>query len=305
VTKKSKSKTTSQVTGLAFSNVLSGSFTPITKWCLRFMPLYNFALLRHGIPAILLLPFMPKRWQKIKRQDLFLAILCGLVLYCGGNLFIYLGLQRTSSINAAIILMLEPILLFVFSVELMRERFKKKTFMGVTIAFFGTALIVLEPALRSHSLSAGGLIGNLLILANVICGVLGVWLMKHLSKRVPTFQLLFIGLAAAASVFLILALPTITNWSSLHHTGVLFAVLYGGVGIGIVSYALKYWSLKTLGGQDYSLLSYVEPIVTALVAVIVFKESFTSITMIGVTVVFIGVWLAEVRIHSHWYFRSR
>jgi drug/metabolite transporter (DMT)-like permease len=299
--KSKKPKTKAAITGLAISNILSGSYTPIIKYCLRFMPLYNFGLIRHAGPAILMLPFMPKQWQPIKRRDLLLSILCGLILYCCANLFVYLGLQRTSSINAAIILMLEPILLFVFSVELMRERFKPKVFFGVLVAFLGTALIVMAPTLSTRSLSGGGFIGNLLILAAVACGVVGVWLMKYLSNRVPTFQLLFIGLIAAAFVYLLLALPTITEMKSLNNRVVLFGSLYGVIGVGIISYALKFWSLRRLGGQDYSLLEYVEPAATALVAFVFFKESFTSITLIGVAIVFVGVWLAEARARNHWH----
>jgi drug/metabolite transporter (DMT)-like permease len=86
---------------------------------------------------------------------------------------------------------------------------------------------------------------------------------------------------------------------------VLFSALYGVVAVGLLSYWLLYWCLKTLGGQEYSLVMYVEPTVTALVAFLFFKESFTSITLIGVVIVFIGVWLAEIKIHHHSHVRSK
>jgi drug/metabolite transporter (DMT)-like permease len=305
VGRKPKQTITAAIAWLIVANVLTGVYNPLIKYSLRYMPLYNFALLRHAGPALLVLPFAIKKWKKLKRRDLLLSILCGLVMYGGANLLFYLGIERTSSINAAIILMLEPILLFVFSVELMRERFKKKVFSGIIIAFLGTALIVLGPALGKSQLSAGGLIGNLLIVGTVVCGVIGVWLMKYLSKRVPTLQLLFIGLATAAVMYFVLALPTITDMASLHNSVVFFTVIYGIVGVGAISYGLRFWALKTVAGQDYGLVTYVEPAVTAIVASVFFKETFTNTTIIGVAIVFIGIWLAEVRIHRHGHFRSR
>jgi drug/metabolite transporter (DMT)-like permease len=305
VVKKSKPKAAAATTGLIIANILAGIYTPFIKYSLRFMPLYNFALIRHAGPAILIAPFMITRWKPIKRKDLLLSILCGLLLYCGANLFVYLGLQRTSSINTALILMLEPVLLFVFSVELMRERFKKKIFGGLLIAFFGSAVIILGPTLGKTSLTAGNLAGNLFIVAAVGCSVVSVWLMKYLTRRVPTLQVLFIGLVAATSVYFVLALPTIKDMSALNNSVVLFSALYGVVAVGLLSYWLLYWCLKTLGGQEYSLVMYVEPTVTALVAFLFFKESFTSITLIGVVIVFIGVWLAEIKIHHHSHVRSK
>ncbi len=303
--KKSKPKTGAATTGLVAANVLSGIYTPLIKYSLRFMPLYNFALLRHAGPAILMAPFMVKRWKPIGRRDLLLSMLCGLILYCGTNLLIYLGLKRTSSIDVALILMLEPLLLFVFSVELMRERFKKKVLLGIMVAFLGVATIILGPTTGTNSLSAGGLIGNLLVLLAVCCSVIGVWIVKYLSKRVPTLQVLFIGLVTAATVYLMLAFPTITNMVALSNHVVFLSVLYGIIGVGIASYGLSFWSLKTLGGQDYGLITYVEPTVTALVAFIFFKESANSLTFAGIAVVFIGIWLAEVRAHSHGFLHKR
>lgn len=289
---------------LVVANVITGVYNPLVKYSLRFMPLYDFALFRHAGPALLLLPFVVTRWKKIKTKDLLLSVLCGMILYVGANTFFYLGIERTSSINVAILFMLEPILLFVFSVELMRERFKRRVFTGVVVAFLGTALIVVGPALGKGG-SPGSMLGNILILGNVACGVVGVWLMKYLSRRVPTLQLLFIGLAAAGATYLALALPTITDMSSLSNSVVLFTVVYGIIAVGAISYGLRFWSLRALGGQDYGLVAYVEPAVTAVVAYVFFNETFTAATLAGVVIVFIGVWLAEVRVHRHAHFRLR
>jgi len=267
--------------------------------------MYNFALFRHAGPALLVMPLAIHQWKRLKRRDLLLAMLCGLVLYVGANTLFFMGIQRTTSINAAIIFMLEPVLLFIFSVELMRERFKRKVFSGVIVAFLGTALIIVSPALGHGGFAAGGFIGNLFMLGNVVCGVIGVWLMKYLSRRMPTIQLLFIGLATAGVTYFVLAWPTLSDISALHNSIVLFTVIYGIVGVGALSYGLRFWALRAIGGQEYGLVTYVEPAVTAVVAYVFFKETFTEATLAGVVVVFIGVWLAEARIHPHHYFRIR
>lgn len=305
VGKTQKSNTNAAISWLVIANVITGVYNPLVKYSLHYMPIYNFALFRHAGPALLVLPFALKGWKKVKTRDLLLAMLCGLLVYVAANTFFYLGIERTSSINVAILFMLEPLLLFVFSVELMRERFKRSVFSGIVIAFAGTALIVIGPALGHASFSASGFIGNLLILGNVTCCVIGVWLMKYLSRRMPTMQLLFIGLATAGAAYFALALPTISDMSSLDNSVVLFAVVYGIVGVGAISYGLRFWSLKAIGGQDYGLVSYVEPAVTAVVAYVFFHETFTTMTLVGVVVVFIGIWLAEVRVHHHAHLRSR
>ena len=69
--------------------------------------------------------------------------------------------------------------------------------------------------------------------------------------------------------------------------------------VGCVGYSLGYYALRVTKGGDYSVVSYLQPIVGIIAATILLHESFTPSLLLGTMAVFGGLYLVEARHLSH------
>jgi drug/metabolite transporter (DMT)-like permease len=231
------------------------------------------------------------------------AIVYGLLIYFAANGLFYLGVQRSGSVNAAIIGLLEPLLMFVVSVEVMREKFNARIFVGIALAFAGSLLVVFGPMLFGENFSfVGSLIGNLLLLGCVIASIGGTWVAKLGLKNVDRVQFLFWSLAPAVLLYALMSVgqiqlvPTIMQNSSL-----VYAVLFGAFFNGLLVYWCIFYALRRIKGEEFGLFSYVSPATAAIVAVLFFDEKFTPILLLGVAIIATGLYLAEAHRSKFWH----
>ena len=277
------------------AGLISGINSPLIKYALATVPTALFGFLRLGVPLLLLIPYMLVKHPRIKPRSALLALALGLATYVGANGLFYLGVPRSGVITASVIGLSSPILLFVFSVEVMRERFNHRILTGILLAFAGSLLIVFGPALGHQSFGASGsLVGNLYLVAGLGCSVLGVWSAKLALRDVAATQLLFWSLPFP---FLIYGLLSFHSWHLLpgivHQPRIIGAVLFGALMNGVVVYLIDFAILRRIKGEEYSIFGYIEPEVATTLAVLFLGERPTLPLIVGVTIVFTGLYLAE------------
>jgi drug/metabolite transporter (DMT)-like permease len=102
---------------------------------------------RWMLTALLLLalyfPQVKKQWPEMKKAKgtiLFLA-LCGQVLF---PLTLYIGLQYTSSLNAAIYLSTTPALVLLINKFIFKEQISSRNITGVVLSSFGVVWLVMQ-----------------------------------------------------------------------------------------------------------------------------------------------------------------
>lgn len=292
------------VIALIVASIVSGINTPVAHYGLQTIPTALFGLLRHAIPFVLLgLLLLIRPRKRLTHKQIMTAIVYGLLIYFAANGLFYLGVQRSGSVNAAIIGLLEPLLMFVVSVEVMKEKFNTRIFVGIALAFAGSLLVVFGPMLFGENFSfVGSLIGNLLLLGCVIASIGGTWVAKLGLKNVDRVQFLFWSLAPAVLLYALMSVgqiqlvPTIMQNSSL-----VYAVLFGAFFNGLIVYWCMFYGLKRVKGEEYGLFSYLAPASAALVAVVFFDEKFTPVLLAGVTVIATGLYLAEAHRNRVWH----
>lgn len=289
------------ITLLVIASVISGINTPVIRHALVTIPTPLFGFLRLSIPLIILTPIMLLTKRKpLKFRYIAMAMLFGLLVYVGGNGLIYLGLKRSGAVNAAIIGLLQPLLMFTFSVEVMREKFNARILAGIVIAFVGSMLVVFGPIItRQHLTFGGSILGNLLLVGAMFCMVGGTWVAKIGLKHIDRLQLLFWSLIPGVLIFGFLSLG---QWhqipSVFQNRSTALPVLFGAFGNGLIAYSFCFYALKRIKGEEYGIFEYIDPAVATVVAVLFFGEKFTPILLAGVMVIFSGLYLAEVRHHK-------
>jgi len=110
---------------LLVSVLMWGPGPVITKLALKEVPQWSLAFLRAVIStAIVFILFYKKGYFKVEKKDLPLLYTAGALGSVFNLAFFFLGIQRTSAINAQTIFTVSPILTAVLAAILLKEKIK-------------------------------------------------------------------------------------------------------------------------------------------------------------------------------------
>lgn len=294
------------IIALVAVQILSGINTPLIKQAVGQMSPLVFGFLRCFISLAIMAPIYllirnrgNAKKKTIKHRDLWMTGLGTFLVYGVSNLAFYAGIKQTASINASIILLLWPIVFFLANIEVLKERFSTRTFAGIGLAFGGAVVAVGAPLAGGFTLASITTPGTVLIFSCVVIDVIGTLILKRVLKRVDTLTVQIIGLGIATIFYAVLALPHTSELRLLAEPAVRNTILYGSIMVGCLGYSLGYYALRILKGGDYSVISYLQPIVGIISAAILLHEGFTPSLLLGTAAVFGGLYLVEARHIGH------
>lgn len=283
---------------LIFANIIWGAAFPIYKFTLEAIPPFTFVFLRFFLGALILFPFVYKN-LRIKLKDLFTLILLSFLGITLTISFLNFGLKLSSSINAPIILSASPIILIIGSFFLLKEKLRKKVIFGTLISFLGVLTIVLLPVFKQGL--DGTVTGNLFLVFAMFFSVIHALLLK---KILPKYS----ALAIAFWSFLIGAVPMLplimTEFNQTHWVGnvnqqIILGLVFSVVLATVVAHSFFAFGIKYIKASEVGIFSYIDPIATAVVAFYLLHEHITIPYLIGAFLVFVGIFIAQGRIHYH------
>lgn len=219
-----------------------------------------------------------------------LAWLGLLAVPCNQGFFLW-GLSHSSPAHAALFYSTTP--LFVLSISVLRgeERFTPLKVAGMLAALGGVVLILLD---RGLQLDRRYLLGDGLLLLAVICWALysvqGRGLMSRHRPMTVTALSLVLGT--------LMSLPA-APWAfrGFHPTdypvGAWEAVLFLGLITSVVSYYLWIWCLSHTEASRVAVFTNFQPVVTTLLAFMVFHEHFALNFFLGGAMVLAGVLVVQ------------
>lgn len=286
------------ILALIIANVIWGASFPIYKWALDDIPSLTFVFLRFYIGALVLLPFVYKD-LKINREDwwdLFLLSFIGITVSIS---LLILGLKLSSSINAPIIMSAGPIVLIIGSFFYLKEKLKRKVVLGTFVSLIGVLLIVVLPVFKEGL--NGSVLGNLFLVGAAIGGVIHALLLK---KIMPKYK----PLPIAFWQFLIGSLPLLpfffielnqTHWTSDINMKIIIGIFFGAVLATAIAHSIYTYGIKFIKASEIGIFTYVDPIATIVIAIPLLHEEITPLYLVGALFVFLGIFVAEGRLHYH------
>lgn len=213
---------------------------------------------------------------------------------------LFLGLDRTTVLNLALISLVGPLLYELAGVIFLKEKITRLEKIGTAIAFSGALITIIEPLLEATS-AWGSLEGNLLIVASMIADTASVILLKKLLRRDISASALthisfivgFITILPVMLIFLGLSpfVQIVTALPFNYHLGVLYMAIMSGT----VAYIIRAKAQKEIAVGEAGLFGYLTSVVSAPLAVIFLKETVTPIFIIGAVLIAFGVAIAEYR----------
>ncbi len=237
--------------------------------------------------------FIPK--QKINRVDLPKMVLCAFLGMVVNMLCFFKGIELSTPINSAVLITVTPILVFVFSAILIREKLLLPRVVGVILGFLGALiLIVFGNEIRQDAPNIP--LGNALFIVNASSFGLYLVLVKSLSAKYATVHLL-------KWLFLfgfIMALPVTygefseVSWASLPFEAI-WRFGYVVVGTTFMTYLLNVYALKQLKASSVGVFTYLQPLIGIGYAIAVGADNLTSYKIGAGCVVLLGVYLVTKR----------
>jgi len=300
-------KTHAAIAAVILANIIWGATPPIFKWSLEDISIFTLAFGRFFLASLIFLPFVIKRDLRIEKKywpKVFSLAFFGIFLHIT---FFFLGLDITTSINAPIVASAGPIFLIILSGIFLKERTSAKKIAGVSIALLGVLLIVLLPVIgESYDQS---LVGNLFFVISMFGAVFQTLILKTLEKVFEPLVLVFWSFVIAAALFFPLFLYDIFTVQPLTEIGSqgIAGIIFGGIAASAIAYSCYYFATKYLQASDLGLFTYIDPIITIMIAIPLLGEIPTPTYLIGAILVFLGIYIAEARIHYHHFhlFRTR
>lgn len=283
---------------LILANIIWGAAFPIYKWALAELPPFTFVFLRFFLAALILFPFITKK-IKVAREDWRNLLLLGIFSVSFQIPLLFIGLKLTPSINAPIIIASGPIILIIASVLFLNEKLRAKVVAGTLISLMGIGIIILQPLLTDGL--SGGILGNVLIFLSTICSVIQALLLKKLTVRNNPMTLVFwmfiIG-SIPMIPFVIWEAQTFSIISDLTIKGLL-GLIYGVYFAALLAHLFYAYGVAHIKASEVGIFSYVDPIATVAIAVPLLGEFITYTYIVGALFVFLGIFVAEGRIHYH------
>lgn len=280
--------------GVAF--ILWGLNTPFIKIGLDSIPVLSLVAIKYCFGAVVFVLLTYKTWRKLPKGIWLRIIIATSSGYVLASILFYEGIKLTGALDGSLIYLTAPLLLYVLSIEILKERFSARLLVGVIAGLVGAFLIIGEPILNQGHGDSTNLLGGLLILAAVITDVIGGIMIKPILKKVAPMQITAVRFAIAAVImlpFVIFQSPQLATVEIT--TSLMIAVGYNLIFATLITFSLYHWSLSKMSSEQTTPFYYLDPMFGAVGAMVILDERLSTLALSGIMLIVIGLYFSEVR----------
>ncbi|MBX7228918.1 MAG: DMT family transporter [Burkholderiaceae bacterium] len=260
---------------------LVGTYVAFSKVLVTTFPVLLLASMRFGIAAIAMIPWLkPEPGQTAltsnSKQLIFLQSFFGNFCF---SIFMLFGIAHTSAMAAGILMSLLPVCVAFLSWLWLKEKLNARVLIALLLAVATILFINLAKLDSRGSSESASLLGNMLLLAAVICEALYVVIGKKLTGNVSAKRIS----ALSNLVGLTLMLP-FGLWAAFGQTSIFdFTAVPLNSWLLLIFYALaaSQWSvwlwmkgLKHVQATQAGVFTVALPIASTIVGVFFLKEKF-------------------------------
>ncbi len=235
--------------------------------------------------------FFPR--EKVAPKDILYLLMFFLFGVFFNQVFFLLGLNKTSPINASLIMLINPVFAIILGALILKETLSARRIFGVIMGMAGTAFLILGRG--KINISEGSFMGDLLIFLTAASWALFLVMIKKMTDKYKSYTVM-------KWVFLFGLFPNITiGFNQLSDvdfltlpTIIILALLYVTVFTTFIGYNLNILGLRHLSPTVVSTYVYIQPVIAVTVAIILKQDSLNLQKIISALLVFSGVYLVSV-----------
>jgi len=243
-----------------------------------------------GAGALLWIFSLFVKTHKVEKGDMKrMALLAIFGVGLNQVLFIY-GLSLTTSINSAIIMISNPIMVLVFTLIVLREKITFSKLSGLFLAILG-ALVILSYR-GNFELGSKTIAGDVMTFINSISWAIFVVMIKPMIIKYNTATTMrWVFLFGSIYILPVGLSDTLhTNWAGFTSYAV-FALLFVVIGTTFIAYFLNIYGLKELSPNTVSAYIYLQPFLTTIFAVLSGNDELTPTKLVSGLLIIGGLYL--------------
>jgi drug/metabolite transporter (DMT)-like permease len=276
------------------ANLIYGiNFTVAKDVMPDFIDPLGFILVRvTGAVTLFWLIFRFFYYQKVAPKDLLRLALCGLFGVAVNQMLFFEGLNLTTPINAAVIMVTNPIIVLLIGFAFATEKITTTKLVGVCLGAAGAILLITNGG--NVALSQENFWGNIMVLLNASSYAIYLVIVKPLMKKYKPITVI-------SWVFLfgiIFVIPfgwsefVAIQWSSMP-SDILWKVAFVVIGTTFFAYLFNIFGLNTLNPSTVSTYIYLQPVLASMVALVANSDQLDITKIISALIIFIGVYLVS------------
>lgn len=261
----------------------------------------GFILLRAlGATSLFWIFHRSSKSTKIDKRDYGRIALGGLFGVALNQMMFFEGLQRTTPINASIIMTINPILVMLLSAILLKEALTKLKIFGVILGAVGAVWLI-----SSHGnvdlLSDQRVLGNSLVFVNATSYALYLITVKPLMAKYPPIQVIkWVFMAGLVLVIPFGAGELIEapweTWTVEIGLKAAFVVVF----TTFLAYLLNIFAMKTVSSTTVSAYIYLQPLFATLFALVMGMDHLSPVLLGSAGLIFTGVYFANFYKKGQW-----
>lgn len=230
----------------------------------------------------------------IPKKDWGRFVLCALTGICINQLCFLKGLTLTTTIHAALLALVTPIVVTLFALWILKERFTLAKALGLSLGIGGATFLILQREAGQHA--ANYLLGDVLIVINAISYSIYFILVKPLMQRYSTLHVT----RWIFTIGLLMLLPfgwqqtAAVEWSRFTWQQAL-AIFYVAVMGTFLAYYFNAHGLRKLGASVTGAYIYTQPVFAVAIAIVFLNEHITWQKVLAALLIFGGVYLVNLK----------
>jgi len=244
---------------------------------------------------------IPITYPRIRSQIVIICehwkmlALLSILLWFGGNALLFLSLQFTIAINAAVINSVEPVIIVILAWVLFRDEFTKRQAIGAVLSLGGVLILIAAGSLE-RLLGLNFNLGDIIVFCAYISWGLYAVLLRKLPKQLDPMVVVTLMLGFGIPILFLPYLiesfyfrPIQLNWLTFG------TITYLGLFSGAISMIGWVYGIKTLGPIRAGQFLHLIPAFTIVLAMLVLGESLKNYHLIGIIFIVVGIYLASIR----------
>ena len=230
--------------------------------------------------------------EKVERRDQARLVLCGLVGVASNQMLFFSGLKWTTPINASLIMTTAPIYVFLISFLVLKEPITLRKALGILLGATGAILLITYG--KKVSLDSRQLLGDVMVFGNALCYGSYLVLAKSLMEKyhpMTVIKWVFTYGALFALPFGIPDLPAV-EWATFSR-GIWLSFFYVLICSTFLAYLFNSYALKQVSPSVVSFYIYLQPLMAAVIALMMGKDQLNQIKVLAGLLIFAGVYLVS------------
>ncbi|MEW6773563.1 MAG: DMT family transporter [Bacteroidota bacterium] len=240
--------------------------------------------------------FISQEKQQVTKSDLKKIFLLSLFGVAINQFFFIYGLSITTPINSAIIMISNPIIVFILSFFIFSNQriFEWKKWLGLALGVCGALVLILFKG--NFSFGSETWIGDLMTLLNSASWALFLIYGKEMLQKYHTVAVMKWMFLIGTIIMLPICFMYLKNeqWQSIPEN-IWWAISFVVIATTFFAYLLNTYGLKLLSTSVVSMYIYIQPFLATLFAVILGKDEITPTKILAGCLVLGGIYLVNTK----------